>query len=119
MKHWTKPSRFEWASFLAMMPPLAVLLNYLLFPDRPFFDAEVWLYSFPVLVLQGMVSWYLHIAVMHWLRVRFPHIRQTNTRLLLLGISHIALISATFLSLFLAYDATHFLGYELDADRSS
>lgn len=117
MKHWTKPTSIEWISFLTMMPCLGLLLNHLLFPDRNFFDTEVWMYSYPVIIVQGAVSWYMHILVMHWLRIRFPNIQQTNKRLLILGLSHVALISITFTLLFTVYDATGFLGYKMDGSQ--
>jgi len=97
-----------------MMPFLGILLNYLLFPNRDFLDPEVWLYSYPVIIIQGFASWYLHIAVMHWLRIKYPDIRQTNKRLILLAAAHISLIWLTFITLFYTYDATGFLGYTLD-----
>jgi len=117
MKHWTTPTRLEWTSYFTMMPFLAMMLNHLLFPERDFFDADVWLYSFPVVVTQGLGSWYLHILVMHWLRIRFPHIDQTAKRLVILGICHIILVWATFICLFYAYDATGFLGYKIDLEQ--
>ena len=113
MKQWMKPSKLEWVSFVAIMPLLCILLNQLLFGRRQWHDPNVWLFSLPVIYLQGLCSWYLHILVMHWLRVAFPDMRQTGLRLTLLGISHITLISLTYISLFLGYDAVHFLGYNL------
>ncbi|MGZ3924582.1 MAG: sensor histidine kinase [Flavisolibacter sp.] len=113
MKQWMKPSKVEWVSFIAIMPLLCILLNQLLFGRRQWNDPNVWIFSFPVVYLQGLCSWYLHILVMHWLRVAFPAMRQTGLRLTLLGISHLTLISLTYLSLFLGYDAVHFLGYNL------
>jgi hypothetical protein len=114
MKPWMKPLKLEWISFLTIMPVLCLLLNYLLFGSSRFTDPDIWLFSFPLIYLEGFVSWYLHIFVMHWLRIKFPDIRQTGLRLTLLGLCHITLISATFILLFVGYDALHFLGYQLD-----
>ncbi|HWJ90188.1 MAG TPA: histidine kinase [Flavisolibacter sp.] len=114
MKAWMKPLRVEWLSFVVIMPLLCVMLNYLLFHERQFEDYRIWAFSFPVIYAQGLVSWYLHILVMHWLRVSFPHIKQTSLRLTILALAHIGLISITYIILFYAYDATHFLGYHLE-----
>jgi sensor histidine kinase YesM len=119
MKTWIKPNKIEWASFFLIMPVLAAVLNYLLFKERLFSDYRVWLYSYPMICLQGLVSWYLHIVVMHWLRIKFPFIKQTALRLSLLGIAHVLMTSFTFASLFYFYDAVHFLGYQLDMHRFS
>lgn len=117
MKHWMKPSKLEWLSFFAIMPLICILLNQLLFGPRQWNDKEIWLYSFPVIYIQGFCSWYLHIFVMHWLRVALPSMKQTGKRLAVLGLAHITLISLTYIILFLAYDATNFLGYQLDRTR--
>jgi two-component system LytT family sensor kinase len=114
MRSWTRPRRIEWLSYLTMMPFLSFLLNNLLFRGRVYTDADVWIFSFPLVCLQGLVSWYLHITVMHWLRYRFPRISQTRLRLSLLAVAHLFLTGLTFTLLFTCYDATHFLGYVLE-----
>jgi len=100
MKKWMKPSKLEWISFFTIMPLLCVMLNYLLFGARQFQDYRIWLYSFPVIYAQGFVSWWLHIVVMNWLRIRFPDIRQTSKRLFILALAHISMISLTYIILF-------------------
>lgn len=114
MKQWMKPTRLEWVSFVTVMPLLCLLLNYLLFGERQFHDYRIWLFSYPIVIIQGFVSWWCHILVMHWLRIGFPNIRQTGLRLAILGIAHISLISLTYLLLFQSYDFFHFLGYHLN-----
>jgi hypothetical protein len=114
MKDWMKPTRLEWTSYFTMMPVLACVLNNLLFPSKGPFNQEVLLYSFPVQMAVGFGSWYLHILVMHWLRIVYPGIQQTGKRLVLLAASHILLTWGTFIAVFCSYDASHFLGYNLD-----
>jgi two-component system, LytTR family, sensor kinase len=114
MKKWIKPTKDEWYSYIAIMPLLATFWNYLFYGDRLWNDANVWLYSFTIICVQGIFSWYAHIVVMHWLRKVFPDIRQTALRLAILSISHITLTYLTFFMLFYGYDAYHFLGYRLD-----
>lgn len=117
MKPWMKPSKLEWVSFFTIMPLLCILLNQLLFGARQWHDEKIWFFSFPVIYIQGFCSWYLHIFVMHWLRVAFPDIKQTGTRLVILGVAHLTLISLTYINLFYAYDAFSFLGYKLDTGQ--
>jgi len=117
MKTWMKPVKVEWISFLAIMPLLCVIMNQLLFGDRQWHDAKIWFLSFPLIYLEGLCSWYLHILVMHWLRIVFPHIRQTRLRLLCLATAHIVMISLTWFILFYSYDAFHFLGYQFDRNQ--
>ncbi|HZF64115.1 MAG TPA: histidine kinase [Chitinophagaceae bacterium] len=117
MKPWMKPSKKEWISFFAFMPVLALVLNLILFGGRVWTDKNVWFYSYPVVIFQGIFSWYAHIVVMHWLRVRFPDIERTALRLVLLALSHICLTSLTFILLFRGYDYFNFLGYEFTPDN--
>jgi two-component system, LytTR family, sensor kinase len=117
MKTWIKPNRLEWMSFLVIMPFICFVVNNLLFNSREFYDYRVWAFSFPVLYAFGIVSWYLQVFAMHWLRWRFPRIEQTTIRLAILGLSHFTIISLTYISIFVFYDVTNFLGYELDPDK--
>jgi Putative regulator of cell autolysis len=117
MRRWIKPRRVEWVSFYTMMPVLCLILNYLLFGSRLKTDYRIWLYSYPLIFLQGFISWYLHIVVMHWLRIKFPLLRQTTLRLSILAFAHISMTFLTFVSLFYTYDAFHFLDYVLDTAK--
>ncbi|MFL5772952.1 MAG: sensor histidine kinase [Flavisolibacter sp.] len=114
MKTWMKPTKLEWISFFTIMPMLCVLLNQLLFGPRQWQDEKIWLFSFPLIFAEGFCSWYLHILVMHWLRIVFPNIRQTSLRLIVLAAAHICLISFTWILLFYSYAEVHFLGYQLN-----
>lgn len=116
MNPW-KPNRMEWITFFALMPFIDVLLNYLLFGERIWNDVTIWLYSFPVIYIQGFCSWYLHIVAMHFYRVKFPYLKQAVYRLLLLFFTHVGLTSLTFVLLFYGYDMFHFLGYVFDGDN--
>ncbi|MEP7319071.1 MAG: histidine kinase [Panacibacter sp.] len=106
-----KPNKTEWISFFALMPVIDAVLNYLLFGDRIWKEPYIWLLSFPVVFVQGFVSWYLHIITMHWYRVKFPLLKQTILRLVLLYVTHIGLITLTYITLFHSYGYAHFLGY--------
>jgi len=117
MKQWMKPTRLEWISFFTIMPLLCLIMNQLLFGARQWHDEKIWFFSFPVIYLEGLCSWYLHILIMHWLRIVFPNIKQTGLRLICLAVAHISLISFTWFILFYAYDAFHFLGYQFDGSQ--
>ena len=116
MREWMKPTRTEWITFIALMPVLTVLLNMMLFGSRVWHDPSIWKLSFPIVYFEGLFFWYLHILTMHWLRVRFPDIKQTGLRLATLAVTHITLTIITFGLIFYTYDHFHFLGYELDGD---
>ena len=117
MKNWIRPRPVEWVSFFAMMPVLCFVLNYLLYGDRIYNEYDIWLYSFPLIFVQGFISWYLHIVIMYWLRIKFPLLKQTTRRLSILALAHISMTFLTFVCLFYFYDAVHFLGYNLDKEK--
>jgi two-component system, LytTR family, sensor kinase len=117
MKALIRPTKIEWLSFAIMMPFICLLINNLLFGVRAFNDAEVWLYSFPLIYLIGCASWYVQILAMNWLRVQLPDIRQNALRLTVLGISHFCIRSAAFVFIFYFYDVIHYLGYQLDIEN--
>ncbi len=106
-----KPIRSEWITVFALIPVISVLLNHLLYGDRLWTDPEIWYYSVPAMMVVGLISWYLCVAVMHWLRVRYPDMRQTVLRLVLLALSYILLTSLTFVAMFYSYDRFNILGY--------
>lgn len=116
-KAWMKPTRLEWITFFTLMPVLSALLNHLLFGERIWHDRSIWLYSMPLTYVQGLMSWYLHIVSMHWLRIRLPGLHDTLMRLSILAVTHIILTSLTFAALFYGYDYFHFLGYVLDTQQ--
>ncbi|MDF2188572.1 histidine kinase [Paraflavitalea sp. CAU 1676] len=117
IKPWMKPTRVEWISFFTLMPVLTALLNHLLFGERMWHDRTIWLYSFPLIYVQGFFSWYFHIVSMHWLRIRLPDLHHTLLRLTVLAATHIGLTSLTFAGLFYGFDYFHFLGYVLDVHQ--
>ena len=111
-----KPSRLEWISFVLLMPFLAILLNYMLFGSGFFSNINLWLISFPLVFALGVLSWYMQITVMHWLRLKFPDIRQTSLRLTILAVAQITLIYITNRILFNGYDAFEFFDYQFDRE---
>lgn len=116
MKTSLKPTRLEWISFLVLMPFLCVLLNYLLFGNYFFTDPIKWLVSFPLIFLLGFLSWYGQITVMHWLRMKFPDMRQTILRLTILVLTQICLVYITNRILFNGYDEFEILDYRFNQE---
>lgn len=100
-----------------MMPFINGILNFLLFGPRVLNDDAVWQYSFPIIALVGFFAWYLHIAIMHLLRLKYASFNQTVFRLLIVVASHVTILIFGLAAVFYGYDAFNFLGYELRADR--
>jgi len=112
-----KPTKIEWISFFVLMPVLCVAINYLLFGEN-YLDRNVLLKSYPVVFVYGFASWYLHILVMHLLRLGLPGFSDTSRRLLILLTSHILLTSGTLFLIFWSYDLVNYLGYVIDPAKA-
>lgn len=111
-----RPTKVEWLTFYVMMPLLGIAVYYLLLGHLGFRMAS-FLPAFAVITIVGIFSWYLHIVSMHLLRHWLHEFRQTLIRLIILALSHFALISATMALYFYGFDSVHFLGYEFDAQN--
>jgi two-component system LytT family sensor kinase len=116
MNPW-KPNRIEWINYMLLMPVVACIVNYILYEDRFFNDYRIWVFSFPLMFIIGILSWYLHVVSMHFLRMRLPELRQTGQRLMLLFITHMTLIIFTMWIFFYGFGMVDFLGYEPDLHK--
>lgn len=108
-----KPDKIEVIFLVLLGPLLSMMMNRLLFGDD-FLNSEVLYKSFPLILFYISVSWYLHITVMHLLRLKYPSFEQTNKRITILFVSHISLTSGSLFMIFWTYDYFHFLGYTMD-----
>jgi two-component system, LytTR family, sensor kinase len=98
---------------MLVIPLIAGKLNHLLFGERVWNDYRVWLCSYPILLVVVFLSSFVHVSNMHWLRRKFPVIRQTKIRLFLLAITYVSIITLAYGLCFYGYDAIHFLDYQL------
>ncbi|HYF32201.1 MAG TPA: histidine kinase [Chitinophagaceae bacterium] len=116
MKKWIKPTKLQWYSFLASMPVIAFLLNYILYDERLFSDYKVWLISMPLIFFLGLGSWRGHTIIGNGIKKRYPGLRQTKTRILILAVCIIPFMSFSVALIFFLYDALGILGYRLNYD---
>lgn len=112
---WKKYTRLQLYSFVASMPIIDVLLNFIMFEGRLFSDVRVWLFSFPLIFLLGVGSWRGHTLIGNYIKNRFPELRHTRKRLLILGLCVVPFMSLSVTVIFFLYDGFHLLGYQLKA----
>jgi two-component system, LytTR family, sensor kinase len=112
----TKPTKLQIYSFIASMPIIDFVLNYIMFDDRIFSDFKIWLFSFPLIYVIGFASWYMHTVISATVNRKYPGLEQTRLRIMILAISIIPFMSASILGIFLLYDIGGFLGYQLNND---
>lgn len=116
MRNKLKATRLQLYTFLASMPIIDVILNYILYDEQLFRDWRIWLFSFPLIYLIGLGSWKGHVMIANLVNNRYPNLKQTRKRLLILGFSVLPFMSLCMLLIFFFYDALHILGYVVDTD---
>ncbi len=116
MKATLKPTRLQVFSFLASMPVIDFVLHYILFDEALFRDGKIWLVSFPLLFVAGIGSWRAQITVHNWLQLRFPSLKETRTRVILLAVLILPIMSLSVLIIFYAYGYVGVLGYRFQIE---
>jgi two-component system LytT family sensor kinase len=116
MKATLKPTRLQVFSFLASMPVIDFVLNYILYDEALFKNGKIWLVSFPVLFIAGTGSWRAQITVHNWLQLRFPSLKETRTRVVLLAVLILPIMSLSVAVVFYAYGYIGVLGYRFQIE---
>lgn len=111
---WRRATRVQWYSFLSSMPLMDLGLNHILFGDRLFHDAKIWLISFPLIWLVGLVIWHGHVVYDQWAERRYPEISQSNKRILMKCLVIFLIMAPGNLFIVMLYDAFHILGYTME-----
>ncbi len=113
MKPWSKPTRLQVYSFVASMPIIDILLNYIMYDERFFRDIKLWLVSFPLIFLMGVGSWKGHTLIGNWIKRKYPELNQTRKRVLILAFCLVPFMSFSVCVIFFFYDALSIFGYQL------
>ena len=116
MKLDLKPTRLQVFSFIASMPIIDVVLNYILYEDRLFHDGRIWLVSFPLLYLVGIGSWRSQVGIQNWVHHRFPGLKQTSRRIVFLATLIIPVMSASVTIVLYLWDYFSILGYTIKSE---
>lgn len=111
-----KPTRLQVFSFIASMPVIDVVLNYILYEERLFHDGKIWLVSFPLIYLIGVGSWRSQVGIQNWIHFKFPGLKQASRRILLLATLIIPVMSASVTIVLFTWDYLSILGYHIKPD---
>jgi two-component system LytT family sensor kinase len=111
MSKWSKPTKLQLYSFVASMPIIDIMLNFILYDEKIFHGIYIWLVSFPLIFIIGIGSWRGHIYIGNYIKHRFHGLKQTKKRILLQAFCLIPFMSFSVTLIFLLYDALHILGY--------
>lgn len=109
-----KPPRLEWYSFLFSMPLIDVMVNLVLYKQRFWTDYRIWLYSFPLIFLFGMLSWYSHVLYDNYIEKKYPGLNQSRQRIIYKALVIFLVMPPGVLLIFFTYDYFHILGYSIE-----
>lgn len=109
-----KPPRLECYSFIFSMPLIDVILNLIMYKQRFWSDYRIWLVSFPIIFVFGLLSWYMHVLYDMKVEKRFPELNQSRQRIFRKMLVMLLVMTPSVLVIFYFYDAFHILGYQLE-----
>jgi sensor histidine kinase YesM len=107
-------SRKEWLIALILLPPFALILNYVLFGHRYF---SAWGSFFMASIITTLVIFIVYVCcgmIATVMRHRFPKYSQTFRRITFSLVIYVAMMWAAISVLFWGYDYIGFLGYEIN-----
>lgn len=108
-----RPTKLQVYSFIASMPIIDFLLNYILYNDLLFRSVKVWLISYPLIFVIGVLSWATHVMISDKIRENYPGLKQSGVRIVLLAFCLVPFMSACVIFIFMLYDSLHILGYQM------
>jgi two-component system, LytTR family, sensor kinase len=108
-----RPPKLELYSFLFSMPLISIAINLVLYGDRLWKDYHIWLFSFPLIFLIGVVSWYGHVLYDLAVEKKYPGLDQSRRRIIWKALISVFVMSPSIAFIFFIYDFFHLWGYEL------
>jgi sensor histidine kinase YesM len=110
-----KPPKLELYTFLFSMPLISIALNHILYSYRLWHDYRIWLFSFPLIFLIGVFSWYFHVCYANWTEQKFPALNQSRQRILLKSMVIFLVMTPSVLFIFFLYNWLGIFGYTLQS----
>jgi len=117
MRSWLKPTRTEWITFFVLMPIIDTIALYIMFGERLWSDAVLWLYAFWIGYAVGIVTFWLNVIIMHRFQQLMPELKQTPKRVTIIVIAHIVTTSTVFGIVLWLYNRFELFGFEANAEQ--
>lgn len=111
--NWYKPPRLQVQSFLFSMPVIDLALHQIMFKNRLWHDWRIWIFSFPLVFMIGVFSWYCHVSYSRYAEKKFPRLDQSARRILEKSLVAIIIMPPSVLLIFLLFDYFRIFGYQL------
>ncbi len=108
-----KPRRLELYSFFYSMPIIDLAIQLIMFEDRVWQDWRIWFFSYPLIFLMGMGSWYMHISYTRMVEKKYPELSQSRQRITRKALVALFVMPPSVLLIYFVYSYFHVLGYRL------
>ena len=108
-----RPPKYQVVGFWLSMPFIAFALCYIMYEKRLFHEPEIWIVAYPIIYAMGWFSWRLHTIYDHYLRVRFPSLKETRKRVLFKVAVNLMIMTPSVLIIFFTFHLLHIYGYSL------
>jgi two-component system, LytTR family, sensor kinase len=112
MKLWIPP-KLQVYSFLFSMPVIDLALHQVMFGNRIWKEWQLWVFSFPVIFIIGIFSWYSHVYYDMLMERKYPRLDQSFKRISRKALVVVFIMPPSVLLIFFLYDYFHIFGYEL------
>lgn len=114
LRYYTKKDRWL---ILIMVPPTALLFNYLIFGDHYFDRLDIVICSVFITGFITVACWHILLDIALRMQMRYPLYSQTFKRLVFSLLLYIIITAFTITLVFLGYDLIHFFDYEINLTR--
>ena len=109
----SKPPGYQLIGFVISMPFISWGINAIMYDERLYRDWRIWVFSFPLIIFLGFLSFYLHYQYVSSIRRRFPEIKQTGKRIFYIFLVFLFVMVPSVLIIFFLYGFLGILGYRV------
>ena len=110
---WSKPLKVQVYGFIISMPFILLAYHTIMYGEQQWTDWRIWAFSWPLIYVIGIGSWYMHIQYDHFVRRVFPSLKQTGKRIFYKVFTNTLVMTPSVFFIFWIYDTFHILGYHL------
>lgn len=111
-----KPPTYQILGFSLSIPFISWAWNSILYDNNLYTDKRIWLISFPLIILLGVVSWYMHYQYTEMIRHKFPLLNQTKKRVFFIVLIFLVVMTPSVLLILFLYDKCAILDYQLNKE---
>ena len=110
---WIKPPKLELYTFLYSMPVIDLAIHLIMYKERVWSDINIWLISYPLLFIIGLVSWYCHVRYAMMIEKRYPELNQSGKRIIGKAFIVLFVMTPSILLILFVYNHFKILDYQV------